>query len=179
MVSSVRHGDTLRLHSKVLDKKLSSKGDRGVVTFQRTIVKQDGGLHVLVNNAGITKDGLLMRMTEEDWDSVIDTNLKSAFNFAKAAIRPMMSQRSGKIINITSVVGLFGNAGPDYAPPETRAAAAVIDLALSLTVDYTRQMGWYLGVQGGYRKMSLTVTLKKDYGDMEYAGIWFGGVIRY
>jgi len=76
-----------------------------------TVVQKFQRLDILVNNAGITKDSLLMRMTEEDWDSVIDTNLKSVFNVTKAAVRPMMSQRSGKIINITSVAGVIGNAG--------------------------------------------------------------------
>lgn len=75
------------------------------------IVQKFQRLDILVNNAGITKDTLLMRMTEEDWDTVIDTNLKSIFNVTKAAIRPMMSQRSGKIINITSIAGIIGNAG--------------------------------------------------------------------
>src|SRR5260221_4509186 len=66
---------------------------------------------ILVNNAGLTRDGLVMRMTEEDWDVVIDTNLKGAFNFIQAVIRPMLKQRSGQIINIASVAGLMGNAG--------------------------------------------------------------------
>jgi 3-oxoacyl-[acyl-carrier protein] reductase len=75
------------------------------------VVAQFGRLDVLVNNAGITKDGLLLRMSEEDWDSVINTNLKSVFNFTKASAKQMMGQRAGKIINITSVVGITGNAG--------------------------------------------------------------------
>jgi 3-oxoacyl-[acyl-carrier protein] reductase len=75
------------------------------------IVEQYKRLDILVNNAGITKDTLLMRMNEEDWDVVINTNLKSVFNFTKAVVRQMLSQRSGKIINMTSVVGLMGNAG--------------------------------------------------------------------
>ena len=77
----------------------------------QTVLKEFGRLDILVNNAGITKDGLLMRMSEQDWDDVITTNLKSVFNFTKAACRPMMSQQSGKIINIASVVGVVGNAG--------------------------------------------------------------------
>lgn len=73
--------------------------------------KQFGKLDILVNNAGVTKDTLLMRMSEGDWDVVIDTNLKGVFNTTKAAIRPMMSQKRGKVINITSVVALTGNPG--------------------------------------------------------------------
>ncbi|MBI3111644.1 MAG: 3-oxoacyl-[acyl-carrier-protein] reductase [Ignavibacteriales bacterium] len=75
------------------------------------VVKEFGRLDVLVNNAGITKDTLLMRMTEQDWDDVIDTNLKSAFAFSKAGCRPMMGQREGRIINISSIAGVIGNAG--------------------------------------------------------------------
>lgn len=70
-----------------------------------------GSIDILVNNAGITRDNLLMRMKEEEWDDVIATNLKGVFNCLKAATRPMMKQRAGKIINITSVVGVLGNAG--------------------------------------------------------------------
>ena len=74
-------------------------------------VSQLGSLDILVNNAGITRDNLLMRMAEEDWDAVMDTNLKGAFLCTKAAIRPMLRQRSGRIINMSSVVALTGNAG--------------------------------------------------------------------
>lgn len=70
-----------------------------------------GQIDVLVNNAGITRDGLLMRMSEEDWDQVIDTNLKSVYNTCQALVRPMIKAKGGKIINISSVVGLTGNAG--------------------------------------------------------------------
>ncbi len=77
----------------------------------KEIVSEFGGLDVLINNAGITKDNLLMRMTEEQWDQVINVNLKSVFNLTKHIMRTMMKQRSGSIINISSVVGVFGNAG--------------------------------------------------------------------
>lgn len=74
-------------------------------------VKTYGKVDILVNNAGVTRDGLIMRMTEEDWETVIKINLKGAFNGIKAVARPMMKQRTGRIINISSVVGLTGNAG--------------------------------------------------------------------
>ena len=75
------------------------------------VVQEFQRLDVLVNNAGITKDTLLLRMTEQDWDEVIDTNLKSAFNFSKAACKQMMGQREGRIINMSSIAGVIGNAG--------------------------------------------------------------------
>ncbi len=84
------------------------KSVQGVV---ENILKEFSKIDVLVNNAGITKDGLLMRMSEEDWDIVLDTNLKGVFNMTKAVTRSMMSKRYGKVINITSVVGIIGNAG--------------------------------------------------------------------
>ncbi len=76
-----------------------------------SIVKEFGSVDIVVNNAGITRDNLMMRMTEQMWDEVMDTNLKSAFAITKAVQRPMMKARSGSIINITSVVGITGNAG--------------------------------------------------------------------
>lgn len=75
------------------------------------VMKDFGRIDILVNNAGITKDGLLMRMTEEQWDMVINTNLKSAFNYIHAVTPIMMKQRAGSIINMTSIVGISGNAG--------------------------------------------------------------------
>ncbi|MBK9193002.1 MAG: 3-oxoacyl-[acyl-carrier-protein] reductase [Crocinitomicaceae bacterium] len=75
------------------------------------VVAEFGTIDVLVNNAGITKDNLLMRMTEEQWDEVINTNLKSAFNLTKAVLKPMLKAKKGSIINMSSVVGVSGNAG--------------------------------------------------------------------
>jgi 3-oxoacyl-[acyl-carrier protein] reductase len=75
------------------------------------ILEEFGRVDILVNNAGVTRDGLSMRMSVEDWDTVLNTNLKGAFNFVQALMRPMIKQRSGRIINISSVSGLIGNAG--------------------------------------------------------------------
>ncbi len=97
------------------------------------IVKADGGLHVLVNNAGITRDGLSMRMKDDDWDAVHDTNLKAVFRACRAATRPMMKQRHGRIVNITSVVGASGNAGQaNYAAAKAGVAGLTRALAREL-----------------------------------------------
>ena len=83
----------------------------GVTEGVKAIEKDFGKIDVLVNNAGITKDGLIMRMSEDDWDAVLNVNLKGVFLCTKAAMRGMMKQRSGTIVNIASVIGLMGNAG--------------------------------------------------------------------
>jgi 3-oxoacyl-[acyl-carrier protein] reductase len=94
------------------------------------IVKAHGGLHVLVNNAGITRDTLALRMKDEDWDAVLDTNLKAVFRLCRCAIRPMMKQRWGRIVNITSVVGASGNAGQaNYAAAKAGVAGMTRALA--------------------------------------------------
>jgi len=77
----------------------------------KAVTEKFGQIDVLTNNAGITKDNLMLRMSEEQWDQVIETNLKSVFNLTKQVLRPMMKKRSGSIINMSSVVGIFGNAG--------------------------------------------------------------------
>jgi 3-oxoacyl-[acyl-carrier protein] reductase len=97
------------------------------------IVKAHGGLHVLVNNAGITRDMLSMRMKDDEWDAVHDTNLKAVFRACRAATRPMMKQRYGRIINITSVVGAIGNAGQaNYAAAKAGVAGLTRALAREL-----------------------------------------------
>ncbi len=98
-----------------------------------SIVKTDGGLHVLVNNAGITKDQLAMRMKDDEWDTVLDTNLKAVFRLSRAAIRPMMKQRFGRIISVTSVVGSMGNPGQaNYAAAKAGVAGMSRALAREL-----------------------------------------------
>lgn len=97
------------------------------------VVTEFGGLDILVNNAGITRDNLLMRMTEEAWDEVINVNLKSCFNTVKAATRPMMKAKAGSIINITSVVGIKGNAGQaNYAASKAGIIGFTKSVALEL-----------------------------------------------
>ena len=97
------------------------------------MVAEFSGLHALVNNAGITKDMLAMRLKDEDWDEVIQTNLSAVFRLSRAAIRPMMKQRQGRIINITSVVGASGNAGQsNYAAAKAGVAGMTRALAREL-----------------------------------------------
>ncbi|MDO9437408.1 3-oxoacyl-ACP reductase FabG [Hydrogenophaga sp.] len=97
------------------------------------IVKAHGGLQVLVNNAGITRDMLAMRLKDGDWDAVLDTNLKAVFRMSRAVIRPMMKQRYGRIISITSVVGASGNAGQaNYAAAKAGVAGMTRALAREL-----------------------------------------------
>ena len=99
----------------------------------KEILKEFGSIDILVNNAGITKDNLLMRISEDDFDNVIDVNLKSVFNMTKAVIRPMMKQRSGSIINMSSVVGLKGNAGQsNYAASKSGILGFSKSVALEL-----------------------------------------------
>lgn len=99
-------------------------------TALETVIKRTGRLDILVNNAGITRDQLALRMKDDDWDAVLDTNLKAVFRLARAAIRPMMKARSGRIINITSVVAATGNAGQaNYAAAKAGVAGMTRALA--------------------------------------------------
>jgi 3-oxoacyl-[acyl-carrier protein] reductase len=122
---------------------LTAHGGRGVVldvndgaavdALVDEISKVYGGLHVLVNNAGITRDMLAMRLKDADWDAVLDTNLKAVFRLSRAVIKPMMKQRYGRIISITSVVGASGNAGQaNYAAAKAGVAGLTRALAREL-----------------------------------------------
>ncbi len=123
------------------------------------VLKEFGRLDILVNNAGITKDGLLMRMSEEDWDNVIANNLKSVYNYTKAACRPMMSQRSGKIINITSIVGVTGNAGQaNYSASK----AGVIGFTKSIAKELGSRNITVNAVAPGYVETDMTGKLSDE-----------------
>ncbi|SDL48995.1 3-oxoacyl-[acyl-carrier-protein] reductase [Siphonobacter aquaeclarae] len=137
-LSSVEKGQALEAELAALGVK--AKGYRSDASdFQAAeelvnqVIADFGKLDVLVNNAGITRDGLLMRMTEEAWDEVLRVNLKSVFNLTKAATRPMMKAKSGSIINLTSVVGLRGNAGQaNYAASKAGIVGFTKSVALEL-----------------------------------------------
>ncbi len=122
---------------------LAAQGGRGIVldvndgaaleAVVEAIVKQHGALHILVNNAGITRDTLAMRMKDADWDAVLDTNLKAVFRASRAVMRTMMKQRYGRIVNITSVVGASGNPGQaNYAAAKAGVAGMTRALAREL-----------------------------------------------
>ncbi|WP_158737664.1 3-oxoacyl-[acyl-carrier-protein] reductase [Alteribacillus sp. YIM 98480] len=118
-----------------------------------------GSIDILVNNAGITRDNLVMRLKEEDWDAVLDTNLKGVFQCAKAAARPMMKQRGGKIINIASVVGILGNAGQaNY----TAAKAGVIGLTKTLAREFAPRSIQVNAVAPGFIATDMTEELQED-----------------
>ncbi len=124
-----------------------------------TAMQRLGKVDALVNNAGITRDTLIMRMSEEDWDAVISTNLKGAFLTSKAVIRPMLRQRSGRIVNLTSVVGLVGNAGQaNYAASK----AGLVGLTKSLAKEVGSRGITVNAVAPGFIETRLTAVLPAD-----------------
>jgi len=137
-LSSVEKGQALE--KELAEKGIKAKGYRSDASdfaaaeeLIAAVVKDFGQLNILINNAGITKDNLLMRMNEEMWDQVINVNLKSCFNTVKAATRTFMKQKSGSIINMTSVVGVKGNAGQaNYAASKSGIIGFSKSVALEL-----------------------------------------------
>ena len=137
-LSSVEKGEALE--KELAAKGVKAKGYRSDASDYQaaqdlinSVVEDFGSLDILINNAGITKDNLLMRMSEEDWDAIQNINLKSCFNTVKAACRTMMKQRSGSIINMSSVVGIKGNAGQaNYAASKAGIIGFTKSVALEL-----------------------------------------------
>ena len=137
-LSSIEKGEALE--KELTDLGIKAKGYRSDASdykqaeeLMNSVIADFGTVDVLINNAGITKDGLLMRMSEEQWDSVIQVNLKSVFNLTKAVTKPMMKAKSGSIINLTSIVGIRGNAGQaNYAASKAGIIGFTKSIALEL-----------------------------------------------
>ncbi len=135
--------------------KVDVRSEDDVKRFMKTVLDETGRIDVLVNNAGITRDGLVVRMKESDWDDVMDTNLKGAFLFSKLAARPMMQQHGGRIINITSMVGVTGNAGQaNYASSK----AGLIGLTKSLARELAPRNITVNAVAPGYIETDMTAS---------------------
>lgn len=124
------------------------------------ILKEPGRVDILVNNAGVTRDGLVMRMSEEDWDAVLNTNLRGAFSFTKAFAMPMIKQRSGgRIINVASVIGLIGNAGQaNYAASK----AGLIGFTKSIAKELASRGITVNALAPGFIETDMTSVLNDD-----------------
>lgn len=123
------------------------------------VIDNFGRVDILVNNAGVTRDTLLMRMKEEDWDLVLNVNLKGTFNFTKAIVRPMMKQQSGAIVNVASVIGLMGNAGQgNYAASK----AGVIGFTKSIAKEVASRNIRVNAVAPGFIATAMTDKLPED-----------------
>ena len=137
----------------------------------KSIIKEKSAVDILINNAGITRDGLVARMKEMDWDVVLDTNLKGAFICAKAAIKPMMKNRWGRIVNISSVVGFSGNGGQvNYAS----AKAGMVGLTKSLAREFASRKITVNCVAPGYIVTEMTENLDESVRDKMLSEIPMG-----
>lgn len=153
-------------------KEVEMKG-RKCLVFQADVTKWDqvedmvtkildnfGRVDILINNAGITRDGLLVRMSEGDWDSVLDINLKGVFNCTKAVAKPMMKQRHGKIVNIASIIGVMGNAGQaNYAASK----GGVIAFTKSIAKELASRSISVNAIAPGFIQTDMTSKLPEQY----------------
>lgn len=143
----------------------------GTLEMGKKIIADFGGVDILVNNAGITRDGLVLRMSEEDWDSVLDANLKGAFNMLKAVQRPILKSKFGRIINISSVIGLIGNAGQaNYAASK----AGLIGLSKSLAREFAGRAVTVNAIAPGFIVTDMTHELNDQQKDAILKGIPLG-----
>src|SRR6202048_1329459 len=135
------------------------------------ILEEFGKIDILVNNAGVTRDGLAMRMSVEDWDTVINTNLRGAFNFTQSILRAMIKQRGGRIINITSVIGLIGNAGQTN---DAASKAGLIGLTKSLARELASRNITVNAVAPGFITTDMTAGLSDEVKNTIHAKIPLG-----
>lgn len=155
--SVVKEIKALNRRSLAVTADVSSSGD--VNRLIETVVGEFGKIDILVNNAGVTRDQLLMKMTEEEWDTVLDIDLKSAFLCTKAVIRHMLKQRSGRIISIASVVGMVGNAGQaNYAS----AKAGIIGFTKSIAKEVGSRSITVNAIAPGYIQTKMTEQLSDE-----------------
>ena len=163
--------------AKSITKMLDGRG-RGIVldvmdeqsiqSAIKNILENEGTIHILINNAGITRDGLLMRMKNDDWDAVINANLNGVFKLCKLCVKPMMKQKYGRIINISSVVGLMGNPGQaNYAA----AKAGIIGFSKSLAREVgTRNITVNI-IAPGFIQTDMTNKLTPDQAEKMLANV--------
>lgn len=163
-LSSIEKGQALEAELTALGIKAKGyRSDASIFAEAENLVNQVitdfGALDILINNAGITKDGLLMRMSEEQWDSVININLKSVFNLTKASMKQMMKQKNGSIINLTSVVGIRGNAGQaNYAASK----AGIIGFTKSVALELGSRNIRCNVIAPGFIETEMTAKLNED-----------------
>jgi 3-oxoacyl-[acyl-carrier protein] reductase len=147
---------------KVVCYSVDVSDSEGVNEVVGAVVAEFGGVDVLINNAGITRDGLMMRMSEEDWDAVLNVNLKGTFLFTRAVSRPMMKKRTGAIVNIASIIGLIGNAGQcNYAASK----AGVIALTKSAAKELASRSIRVNAVAPGFIQSKMTDALSEAVRD--------------
>lgn len=164
-------------------REIEETGGRGVIEqcdvsdfeqcreFIQKVIKEYGALDILVNNAGVTKDGLIMGMSEEDFDRVIDTNLKGAFHTIRFAVRQMLKQKSGRIINMASVVGVSGNAGQaNYAASK----AGVIGLTKAAAKEVASRGITVNAIAPGFIETDMTASLPESVKEASLAQIPLG-----
>ena len=158
--NSARVADEVRvLGRKAWAQAVDVADAKAVADCGERILGETGRVDILVNNAGVTRDGLLMRMSEQDWDAVLDTNLKGAFLFTKAFARSFIKQRSGRVINVSSIIGLIGNAGQcNYAASK----AALIGFTKSVARELASRGITVNALAPGFIETDMTADLDKD-----------------
>lgn len=152
LLDAWRHEGALAVAADVTD-------NHQVENLVETIMERHGRIDVVVNNAGVTQDGLLMRMSDDDWNKVIDTNLTGVFNICRVTIRPMLKQREGRIVNISSVIGITGNPGQtNYAASK----AGVIGFSKALAKEVASRNILVNVVAPGYIDTEMTQALTEE-----------------